>query len=149
MRTVSAQIEVAVSAARAFDFVATIENLPRWQSGVVSARQTSPGPLGMGSTGAVTQQIAGQRVEAHVEVTTFEPPRHVVLEGSASGIELRAELRVEPLDPERSRVGFELQIRAGSVFLKPIEPMIESAAAQEIGASLARLRAALEGDPTA
>ena len=48
--------EIALPAAEVFAFLSNLENLPRWQSGVVRAEQTSSGAIGVGSTAVVERR---------------------------------------------------------------------------------------------
>ena len=57
MRRVEASISIAASPDEVFTFVADVANLPRWQPGILSARRTSPDPVGVGSTARVAQSL--------------------------------------------------------------------------------------------
>ena len=61
-----------------FDFVAThhFENHPRWDPDVVEMRQTSPGPVAVGTTARVVRRQGRRRVEGTAAVVEYEPDRH-------------------------------------------------------------------------
>lgn len=67
--------EVGVIINRPVDTVFSFANdpakFPQWQPAVVESRQTSPGPLGVGSTGMNARKVMGQRVESTFEVTSY------------------------------------------------------------------------------
>jgi len=135
--------EIALPAAEVFGFLSNLENLPRWQSGVVRAEQTSPGPIDVGSTAVVERRMFGQQIVADLVVTSYEPPHRVVLETEASGVSVEASVEVEELDNRRSRITFGMATRATSFFMKAVEPMVAQAAEADIEASLTRLREVL------
>jgi hypothetical protein len=60
-----------------FDFVAThhFENHPRWDPDVLEMSQTSPGPVGVGTTARVVRRQRRGRVEGTATVVVFEPDR--------------------------------------------------------------------------
>jgi carbon monoxide dehydrogenase subunit G len=121
-----------------FAFIADLENLPAWQTGVVSARRTSTGPMGEGATALVVRELMGQRIEAPLAVTAYEPPGRLTVESNVSGVRATATLDVRPRD-EDAEVTFAMQLR-GSGFTALMEPVIARTAAGELEASLERLR---------
>ena len=60
-----------------FDFVAThhFENHPRWDPDLLEMRQTSPGPVGVGTTARVVRRQGRGHVEGTATVLHYEPDR--------------------------------------------------------------------------
>jgi hypothetical protein len=58
-----------------FNFISTPENDSRWQTGTPETKQTSQGPMGLGSTFQSTSQDKGRPIENCFEVTAFKPER--------------------------------------------------------------------------
>jgi len=131
--------EIPLPADEVFGFLSNLENLPRWQSGVVRAEQTSAGPIGVGSKATVERRVFGQQIVADLVVTVYEPPRQIVLETEASGVSVRASVEIEPLQPTRCRVTFGMAVETSGFFMKAVEPMVAQAAESDIEASLSRL----------
>ncbi len=71
-------ISVTASAEMAFDFVVDPTNERDWNPGVVRAAQTSPGPIGVGSTFEVVGKMMGREMVVSLKVTEFDPPRWLV-----------------------------------------------------------------------
>lgn len=140
MRRAEQTAEVAAPAEEVYAFLTEIANLPRWQSGVVEAEQTSPGPMAVGSTAAIERRIMGQRIRADLRVVELVPNRRIVLETEASGLHLEASVAIEPVDVGHSRVTFRMALNATSFFMQAVEPMAAQAAESDIGESLARLQ---------
>jgi carbon monoxide dehydrogenase subunit G len=132
--------EVAASAEEVYAFLADIGNLPRWQSGVVLAEQTSPGPIAVGGMATIERRVLGQSVKADLRVAELEPNRRIVLETDASGLHVEASVSIEPIDANRSRVTFGMGMQATSFFMQAVEPMAAQAADGDIAESLERLK---------
>lgn len=139
MREAQRSAEIARPAAEVFTFLADLENLPRWQSGVLRAELTTPAPLGVGSRAVVERRMFGQQLLADIVVTVYEPPHRIVLQTEASGISVEASVTVQELDERRCRVTFGMAMEAASFFMKALEPMVAEAAEADIEASLSRL----------
>jgi len=60
-----------------FDFIATrhFQNHPRWDPELLEMRQTSPGPVGVGTTAHVVRRQGRRRVEGAATVIHYEPCR--------------------------------------------------------------------------
>ena len=144
MRRVEAGITIAAPPEAVFAFVADLANLPRWQSGITSAERTSPDPVGVGSTARVVRDMAGQSLTVDLTITDFEPGRRLALASAASGVSVTATLEMEPND-DATVVRSGIEIKAGSMFMAPLEGVIANAAGGELAAGLERLRDAVEG----
>ena len=62
-----------------FGFLADLENVPSWNPAIEATWKTSPSSVGVGTT---YRQIrsAPERSEEVLEVTTFDPPRRLIIE---------------------------------------------------------------------
>jgi uncharacterized protein YndB with AHSA1/START domain len=139
VRTAERSAELPRPAAEVFAFLADLQNLPRWQSGVLRAELTTPGPIRVGSRAVVERRMFGQQIVADLVVTSYEPPNRVVLSTEASGVSVEASVAVHELDERRCRVTFGMVLDTTSFFMKAVEPMVAEAAETDIEASLKRL----------
>jgi carbon monoxide dehydrogenase subunit G len=140
MQRVSRRAVVDASPQAVFDYVADLDNLAGWQSGIVEARRTSEGAIGLGSTARVVRQLMGQRLEAPLTVTRHEPPNVLAVESTVSGVQATAVIELAPLDGgSATDVSFTMEISASGLTAF-MEPMIASAASGDLAASLDRLR---------
>jgi uncharacterized membrane protein len=57
-----------------FDFVANLENDPKWQASIQSVEQTSDGPIGEGSTFRYQTKYLGRKSETEIQLTSYDPP---------------------------------------------------------------------------
>jgi uncharacterized protein YndB with AHSA1/START domain len=143
MRRVEASQTISASPEAVFAFVADLANLPRWQSGIVSAEQTTPDPVGVGSSAHVVRELLGQRLAVDLSVTDYQPGRRLALASAASGIGVTAALDLEPATAG-TLIRFAMEIRAQNVFMAPFEGAVAGAAASDLATSLDQLKAALE-----
>jgi carbon monoxide dehydrogenase subunit G len=58
-----------------FEYLTIIENLADWMGPIVEAKQTSPNPVTLGSTGEVKAKFLGRRMEVPTEITAWNPPQ--------------------------------------------------------------------------
>lgn len=56
-----------------FAFATDAEKLAMWAGPVTEAKQTSDGPVGVGTTSIQTTQLLGRRFESNYEVTDYQP----------------------------------------------------------------------------
>lgn len=139
MRRVERTARIEAPAAELFAYLADLRNVADWMTGVVSAEQTSDGEMGVGSTALVVRELMGQRFEAPLTVTEFDPPRHVVIGSEVSGVRANAQLDLVP-DGDATDLSFAMEIR-GSMLTMFMEPMIANAAGSDIDATLERITA--------
>jgi len=142
MRRVERSAEIGATPGEIYAFLADPANLPRWQTGIVSAERTSPGPIRTGSTARVVRELMGQEIAADITITEADEDRRLVLTSKVSGIGVTAALDLTPRDGG-TLVAFSMEIRAESLFMAPVEGIVAGAAEQELDSSLARLRTAL------
>lgn len=125
-----------------FAYVSDLEHIDEWQSGVVSAERTTDGEMRVGATARVVRQLMGQRIEAPLTVTAFEPPSRMVVTSEVSGVKASAELSLQPSGSD-TELRFAMEIR-GSMLTAFMEPMIAGAAGGDIDESLRRVKARFE-----
>ncbi|MEP7081569.1 MAG: SRPBCC family protein [Chloroflexota bacterium] len=140
MKRVERKATIAAPPDEVFAYVSDLEKLSEWQAGVVSASRTSDGPMRVGATALVTREIMGNRVEAPLTVTEYDPPRRLAIGSEVSGVKALGTLEFAPADSGKATdLTFAMEIR-GSGFTGFMEGMIASAAGGDIDSSLAQLR---------
>ncbi len=146
MKRVERSATIPAPAAEVFAYLSDLDRLSEWQAGVVSARRTSPGELGAGATALVVREVMGNRVEAPLTITEYDPPRRLAIGSEVSGVKAHATLDFAEADAGRATdLTFAMEIR-GSGFTGFIEGMIASAAGGDIDSSLERLRERFAAD---
>ena len=87
-------VEINRPAHDVFAFLADLENVPRWNYAITETRKTSPGEVGVGTTFEQTRSIPTPSRE-HLRITSFEPDRHLIVEGTLARYEARLEYTVD------------------------------------------------------
>lgn len=95
--------------AEVFALAADPRNDPLWASVVAEARQTSEGPLGVGTTFEQVLRLLGRRLEITFEVTEYEPNRMLQI-GRFSG-RLSSAVGRRTFEPARRERGSRLRAR--------------------------------------
>ena len=139
MKRIERRARVDAPPEELFAYLSDLANLPEWQSGIVSAEITSGDELGVGTTARVVRDLMGQRIEAPMTVTAYEPPSRLAIRSEVSGVKATAELDLAPADGAATDLAFAMEIR-GSFITSFMEPMIAGAAGGEIDASIARIQ---------
>jgi carbon monoxide dehydrogenase subunit G len=142
MRKVQGTAFIPAPPAEVYAFLAEPTNLPRWQEGVVSSVRTSPPPTVAGSTGRVVIEMMGQRVTADTTIREAVQDRRLVIATSANGMSVVGSLDLAPTEGG-TRLVFSSEVKAESIFMKPLEGLVADVAERNVDASLARLQAAL------
>jgi uncharacterized protein YndB with AHSA1/START domain len=140
MQRVERTARIAAAPDELFAYIADLDNLPEWQSGVTGTRRTSDGELGVGASAYVTRELMGQRMEAPLTITEYDPPQRLGVGSEVGGVKASATMQLTPADGGGATdLTFAMEIR-GSMLTTFMEPMIASAASGDIDASLERLR---------
>jgi hypothetical protein len=84
-----------------FEYVTTMENLAVWQGTIIEAKQTSPDPVEVGSTGAVKAKFLGRRMEIPTEITAWNPPQNFSTHNTGGPIPITSITPSNPKDRAR------------------------------------------------
>ena len=129
-----------------FRFVATnhFANHPRWDPDVLEMTQTSPGPVGVGTTARLVRRQGARTVEGTATVTAYEPDRLAAWDVSFGAFSLRqrAELTVEGAG-RATRLRLVIETRARGA-LKLLVPLMRGRFRRTMDQSLATIAALLE-----
>src|SRR6266704_4897987 len=78
-----------------FAFLADFENVPKWNYAAIETRKVSPGPVGVGTTYRQTRSVPS-RSEEGFQVTVFEPPSRLEVQGQLGPFTARVTYVLEP-----------------------------------------------------
>jgi carbon monoxide dehydrogenase subunit G len=96
MTTITQSVTVNRPVAEVWRFISNFENTTRWSRGVLEARQTSDGPIGVGSTLQTVVKAFGRRRTGNYLVTEYEPNRAFAFRVTSGPMTSRARFSVEP-----------------------------------------------------
>ncbi|MGB8645996.1 MAG: SRPBCC family protein [Anaerolineae bacterium] len=72
MATVSSSTTINRPVDQVFAYVIDVQNQKAWQTGIVDAKVTPAGPIGVGSVYHYTSEVMGRRVESQMQVSAFD-----------------------------------------------------------------------------
>lgn len=110
MAVLRERIETPLGIDEAFAFVADFVNSERWDPGVASSVRLDGGPLGVGARYRLGIRMAGRVTPMEYEITVFEAPRRVVLEGRGSGVRAVDDIAFTDT-PSGTRIDYVADIR--------------------------------------
>ena len=127
-----------------FAVVSNPENAPKWQSGTLEAKQTSPGPIGVGTTTRSVSTVLGRRIEFEFEVTEFEPNRKQAGRSKSGPFPVQASTTFEPIEGG-TRVNQTVEAEPGG-FFKLAEPLLVTMTKRQFQSNLDNLKDLMEAN---
>ena len=115
-------VEINKPIEEVFEYVTNIDNLPLWAGPVTEAKQTSEGPVGVGTTQTQVAQLLGRRIESSLEVTEYEPNKKFTTKSTSGPIPIEVHYNFEPV-AEGTRLETVGILDAGG-FFKLAEPLV-------------------------
>jgi carbon monoxide dehydrogenase subunit G len=125
-----------------FAYLTKIENLAVWQAAVVEARQTSPDPVGVGSTGLVKAKFLGRQLEMSTEISAWNPPESMSGRSTGGPFPLTIHYALEREDG-KTRVTVVDEAEPGG-FFRLAAPILEQIIGRQFQSDLETLKAVLE-----
>jgi len=127
-----------------FAVLSNVENNPKWSSVALEAEQTSPGPIGVGTTARFVGKFLGRRIESESEVTEFEPNRKYSWKSKSGPFPIKASTTFEQIEGG-TRVNTTAEAEPGG-FFKLAEPLIMSMGKRQFQNDLDSLRDLMEAN---
>jgi len=125
-----------------FAFANDPATFPQWQPAVVESRQTSPGPMGVGTTGMNVRKVMGQRVESTFEITSFTPNQGLLVKSTSGPVAYEITSAFQPVDGgTRLRLHFDGEPQG---LFKAAERMLAPTIKKDFEEDYQRLKTLLE-----
>ncbi len=125
-----------------WDFLEDFKRMPEWNAGLVEARPTSEGPIGVGSTIVFRGKFLGRSVELTQEYTEYAPKRRFVARTKAGPLHIELESTVESI-PGGTKLT-SLYRGESHGFFKLTEPVIVRVAKKQFESAAENMKALLE-----
>ena len=142
MPTIQQSITINRTPEVIFKFFSNVENNTKWQSGLKSSKQISPGPAGVGTKLVDTRELLGQKIESEYEITAFEPNKKVTLTASGGPITYVGTFTFDAAG-SGTKVSSSFDFQVGGA-LKMMEGSIVGQAQKQFESDFARLKELLE-----
>ncbi len=143
-----AQMEISTTIKRPVEdvwaVISNVENNPKWSSAALEAKQTSPGPIGVGTTARFVGKFLGRRIESESVVTEFEPNRKYSFESKSGPFPIKGSNTVEQIEGG-TRVTAAFDVEPGG-FFKLAEPLVMSMAKRQLQGDLDNLKDLMEAN---
>ena len=128
-----------------FAFATNPENDPQWSTGILESKQTSEGPMGVGTTLEGLSHFVGRRIEWTSKVTEYERNRKIGYKVSLPPpISLEQSMIFEPVEAG-TRVTVIAEGETGG-FFRLAQPIVVRMYERQMEASLANLKDILEAE---
>jgi len=146
VRMITHELEIRINqpVEAVFAYLTDLTTYTRWQSGLVEYRQTSAGPLAVGSTGIAVRTVMGQRNASTWQVTELVPPATYTVKGTSSPLAYEIAQTLQPTgDGTALHVRFQAQPTG---LLKIAEPVMAGAITRDFEDGYQHLKALLENE---
>jgi uncharacterized protein YndB with AHSA1/START domain len=130
---------------KVFAFLADFQNLPSWNYAIEQTTKTSPGPAGVGATYRQTRTVP-RRSQESFEVTIFQPPTRVAIQGRAGPFHATISYLLEPV-AGGTRLANNVKLEPPSALLQLIGPLTVPQVKAAVARNLGTLKELLEGAP--
>lgn len=124
-----------------FAFLSNLENNLKWRSGMIEAKKTSAGPIGVGTTYRMINNFFGRKVEGEAVVTEYELNRKYGTMNK-SGLPVKTQRAFEPA-VGGTRVTFSVETELGGIF-KLVEPLMAKIGKRRLAADAATVKKLIE-----
>jgi len=140
MPVIEESVFIACPPEEVFDFVVKPENLPVWDSSIISAAQIGAEPIGVGTRANGTSKIMGRHFDWSITVAEFDPPLRYSSHSVGGTLEFTV---TNVLEPTEGGTTLTYRIDAasglGGVFGRLADPFVARAQARTVRANLETL----------
>jgi uncharacterized protein YndB with AHSA1/START domain len=130
-----------------FAYVANPENAEQWAGPVTESKQTSEGPVGVGTTSTRVTEFLGRKSENTYEVTEYEPNRKFAEKTTSGSLQSTELITFESVDGG-TKVTVAGEVEA-SGFIKMAEPLFARMAKRQLETDISNLKDILEAQAEA
>jgi len=127
-----------------FGFATDIGHLAEWAGPVTEARQTSDGPVGVGSTQARVTQLLGRRIESNYEVTEYQPTSRYSAKTTSGPVPIEEHLSFAAAEGG-TRVNLTAEVEATG-FFKLAAPILTRIIQRQVENDVGTLKDLLEAE---
>jgi hypothetical protein len=142
MPRIEGSVEIHCPIEKAFAFTTDAASWNKWQSILPEAEQTSPGPVGVGTTFKGTTRLMGRTMKWTAKATEYEVNKKFAKNITSGSVFIEEHNTYSPTkDGLRFTLAYDMKV---SGFLKLLSPMMVSSMDKELKRSLINLKKILE-----
>jgi hypothetical protein len=144
MSRIEEGIEINCPVEKAFAFTTDAGSWNKWQSIIPEAEQTSPGPVGIGTTFRGTNRMMGRTMQWTASTTEYRPSRKFGKIITSGSVLIEQHNTYVPTERGlRFTITYDVKVNG---FLKLMSPVIVSTMRKELQKSLVNLKQILEAN---
>jgi hypothetical protein len=142
MARIEESVKINSPVDKVFTYTTEAKNWPKWQSFIMEAEQTSPGPMGVGTTFKGTNRMMGRTMKWTAKVTEYEPNSKWAKDITCGSVIIEERMTYDPLEGGTNfTIVYDMKVGG---FLKLFSPMVVSSTRKETKKSLSNLKSILE-----
>jgi uncharacterized membrane protein len=127
-----------------FAFATDPENVPLYNSNMISFEQLTEGPIGKGTRDRGSVRVVGKTIEWTTEVTEFEQDRHLMSRSVESPVGFGLENKYEDADGGTKVTWHQESETYGGFFGKLADPLVTRMYAKDVRSNLEKLKELVE-----
>jgi uncharacterized protein YndB with AHSA1/START domain len=142
MAAIEASVVINRPVEEVFAYVVDPNNTAQWAGPVVEAKQTSEGPVGLGTTSTRVTQFLGRSMEATYEITEFEPNKYYADTMTSGPVPINGRISFDSVK-DGTKVTVKGEIGAAG-FFKLAEPLLARMGKRQTATDVQTLKDLLE-----
>ncbi|MDD1655126.1 MAG: SRPBCC family protein [Methanomicrobiales archaeon] len=142
MARIEESVDIKRPVEQIFTYTTDAKHWPKWNSVIVESEQTSPGPVGVGTTFRGTSRLMGRSMPWTAKVTEFEANRGYGKKIDSGAVIIEQHNTYHPMEGgTRFTILYDMKVGG---FLKILTPLMASSMRKELKKSLGNLKGVLE-----
>ena len=125
-----------------FPYLFEADKVPQWTTGLSSYERLDGGALGKGSKFRENLEVSGQKIDAELEITAFEPPHRAESRTEIRGIDVVSTYELTP-SGSGTRLTQTIEASGGGLKGRVLIPVIQPHLEKKLDADLAALASLL------
>jgi uncharacterized membrane protein len=142
-RVITSTIEIDRPAQDVFAYLDELDKHSEWQASLISSKQETEGPVGVGTRATDTRKVPGGPQDMTYEITEYDPPRKTSWRGLNGPVRAVGSVTIEPLGDARSRVTVAFNLEGHGIGML-FAPFARMQARKEVPKDQAKLKEILE-----
>jgi hypothetical protein len=138
------EIDIDRRVSDVFQFVAHVENTPKWQPAVIESKRITTGPLRVGTQFQEVATVMGRRVTTVCEITEYVPDRKLAWRATSTGPFTYATTYTFTPAGNRTRIDITGTFSLRGLW-RLLEPLVRGEVRKESAQELTAMKAAIEG----
>ena len=134
--------DIAKPPEEVFPYLFEPDLVPQWTTGLNGYERLDDGPLGTGSRFREQLEVSGQKIDAELEITAYDPPTGAETRTEIRGIDVISTYALQP-SGGGTRLIQTVEAKGGGLKGRVLIPVIQPHLERKLAADLAALEALL------